>query len=121
MRLKEVIDQADSLKPNAFSNQQKTVWVNDVEGKVQMEILLFAPVEAVRYSYEENQETQLLVAAPYDNLYISYLLAMIDFANGEYDRYNNTVELFNAQFRSYMRWFAQWYRPADAMEDFDEQ
>lgn len=120
MRLREVIDQADSLKPNAFSNRQKTQWINEAEGKVQSEVLLFAPAEVRGYSYEADQDTQLLAAPPHDALYVSYLLAMIDFGNGEYDRYNNTSQLFNAQFRSFMRWFAHNYRPADKMEDFYE-
>ena len=41
--------------------------------------------------------TELLVYPPHDKLYRTYLLAMIDFANGEYTKYNNSIAMFNAQ------------------------
>ena len=40
-------------------------------------------------------------------------MAMIDFANGEYDRYENTMTLYNAQLTEFMKWFVERYHPAD--------
>ena len=34
MTLKEVIDYVDEIKPNAFSEATKTIWVNECEGLV---------------------------------------------------------------------------------------
>jgi hypothetical protein len=117
MRLKEVITAADEQKPNAFTNEQKTRWINDIEGKMQTEIFLFAPPQVICYTYEKDKNCELLADPPHDQIYISYLNTMIDFANGEYDRYGNTQQLFNSQYKEFMRWFAQNYRPADMMED----
>lgn len=58
--------------------------------------------------------TELLVPPPHDNIYRTYLGAMIDYANGEYDRYNNSMILFNKQFGSLTAWYARTYHPADA-------
>lgn len=33
--LKSVIDYVDEIKPNAFSNEAKTKWLNECEGLVQ--------------------------------------------------------------------------------------
>lgn len=113
MILSEVIDRVDAIKPNAFDNDAKTMWINECEGMVQTEVFLLATEEIITYTYADDESAELLVRPPHDKLYISYLMAMIDFANGEYNKYQNTMQLFNAQFSEFMRWFAQNYRPAD--------
>ena len=118
MRLKEVVEMVDAVKPNAFSNHQKTIWINDIEGKIQSEIFLFAPVQIICYNWDADQETELLTAPPHDRVYPEYLTAMIDYANGEYGRYNNSYAMFNANYKEFMRWFAQNYRPADVREAY---
>ena len=104
---------ADEIKPNAFSEEVKTSWVNEAEGMVQTEVMLVAIEDVITYSWEKDKGTELLVRPPHDKLYWTYLTAMIDFANGEYNKYQNTMQLFNAYFSEYMRWFAERYRPAD--------
>ena len=159
MTVKECIDFVDAIKPNAFTNQQKTTWLNECEGLVQTDVFLWAIEQIIQYEYYEpfstlstyavgdyvelggrvyccstavttpgvwdandwtedttkhdDKNKTLLVAPPHDKLYRSYLTAMIDFANGEYDRYQNTMTLFNMQFGEFMRWFALNYKPAD--------
>lgn len=113
MKLGQVIAMVDDIKPNAFGNDTKTKWINEAEGMVQTEVFLLAPDEIVTYDYERDKEKDLMVRPPHDKLYWSYLTAMIDFANGEYDRYQNTVQMFNSHFGEFMRWFATCYRPAD--------
>ena len=111
--LSKVIKMADDIKPNVFSDDVKTGWINEAEGLVQTEVMLIAVEDVIVYSWEEDENTELLVRPPHDKLYWTYLTAMIDFANGEYNKYQNTMEMFNAYFSEYMRWFAERYRPAD--------
>ena len=40
MTVEQVIQMADETKPNAFSNETKTAWLNEVEGMVQTEVFL---------------------------------------------------------------------------------
>lgn len=121
MKLKEILEFVDGIKPNPYSEEQKTKWVNDCEGMVQTQVLLLASVEIVSYRWPEDGEVELLVLPPHDKLYISYLCAMIDFANGEYGKYQNSMQMFNAEFSEFMRWFAASYRPADTnMERSDD-
>ena len=47
MTVSQVIQIVDDIKPNAFTNETKTAWLNEVEGMVQTEVFLFAPVEAL--------------------------------------------------------------------------
>lgn len=113
MKLKNVISRVDGMKPNAFSNEVKTGWVNELENMVQTEIFLLAPEEMVEYTWEENAESELLIRAPYSKLYWIYLAAMIDFTHGEYDKYSQTMQMFNAWLQEYQIWYARTFRPAD--------
>ena len=118
--LKEVIDEVAALDgnaPNAFDNDTLTRWINEVEGRVQSDVFQWAPVEFRQYSYEADQDTRLLVDPPHDKLYYAYLTARIHFANGEYERSQNTMQLFNQFWSEFVRWFARSYRPADAIRE----
>lgn len=117
--LKSVIEYVDEIKPNAFSDEAKTQWVNECEGLVQTEVLLLADTELISYSYYTDKDKELLVKHPHVKIYWAYLTAMIDFANGEYNKYQNTMQMFNAFFSEYMRWFALWYHPADTHGEND--
>ena len=113
MTLSNVIAFVDGIKPNAFTPEQKTAWVNEVEGYVMTDIFLLAPTEYKEYTWPEDQNTVLLVPDPHCKIYHAYLSAMIDFANGEYGKYNNELAMYNEFCGEFMRWYADRYRPAD--------
>ena len=192
MTIKELFDYVDEIKPNAFSNATKTVWLNECEGKVQTEIFLLSESEVFEYHYTASVTTkisfpddhtmafadpdvlksfrpggtltftpgspyaadaktdipirgvaagalvfadgsfsstgttevstalsfdgsgcELLVEPPHSKLYAEYVMARIDYANGEYDKYDNSMQMFNAFWGEFSRWFARMYRPAD--------
>ena len=111
--LQSVLEMIDSIKPNAFSDEAKTAWVNEVEGLVQTEVFLLAVEDVVQYRWPADSGAILLAKPPHDKIYWVYLSAMVDFANGEYDKYANTMQMFNQFFGEYMRWYARTYNPAD--------
>ena len=111
--LQGVLDIIDGIKPNAFSEEAKTAWINEIEGLVQTEVFLLAIEDVVQYTWPENAAATLLAKPPHDKIYWVYLSAMVDFANGEYDKYQNTMQMFNQFFGEYMRWYARTYNPAD--------
>ena len=113
MTLRECIESVDELIPNSFSNETKTKWLNEVEGKVQTEVFLLGPEEIKTYTYDECAEHELLVDPPHSKLYEPYLIAKIQFANGEYGAYQNTFQMFNQFWNEFVCYFARLYRPAD--------
>lgn len=113
MIIRTVIDMVDAVKPNAFPDNVKAEWLNEVEGMVQTDIMLLSIADVVRYTLPDDAQTVMLVKPPHDKLYGVYLMAMVDFANGEYDKYANTMQLFNNYWTEYVRWYNRHYRPAD--------
>lgn len=56
------------------------------------------PEPFVPYTEDTPLDTVLLAYAPFDDLYIYWLESKIDYANGEYAKYNNSVSRFNEAF-----------------------
>ena len=105
MKLMDAIQMADSLKPNAFTVEQKLRWLNEVEGKLQRLIHGCQPEELVQYALPEDEAAELLAPAPYDGVYWEHLCAMIDYANGEYDKYAASQVIANGAYRDYAKWY----------------
>ena len=113
MTIKQIIDLVDKMKPNAFMPDVKMMWLNEVEGYVQTYIHLTDIEDIVVYDYNTDADKELLVPPPHNGVYWTFLTAMIDYANGEYNKYQNTITLYNNNMQEYQRWYATMHRPAD--------
>lgn len=117
MTVKEAIDYADLMKPNAIPQAVKIRWISQLDGRVSQEIMLMAPAEMELFNYDEDQTGHtLLVDPPHDDIYPAWLQAQIDLANNEYDRASNTMQVFNAMWSRFLRWFCQLYDPIEGYE-----
>lgn len=113
MTLRQVITMADDVKPNAFTTANKIEWLNKLEGTLAAEVFLMAPEEIAQLHYGPGDlDKTLLVDPPYDDIYELYLEAEIDRANGEYNKYQNTMQSFNARRGDFATWFCQIWDPA---------
>lgn len=115
--IKEIVEFVDGIKPNAFTNEQKVQWLSELEGRIQREVFLLHKAEVITYHWDSDKETQVLVEPPYDNVYDLYLAAKIDFANGEYMKYQNSEVAFDDAMGALTRQFAWKYRPANGFEE----
>lgn len=105
MRVRAAIDMANKMKPNSFPDEIMTRWLNECEGRVQVEIHQIQPENVLNYEIPGDDETVMIVPYPFDRLYWLYLLAMIDYANGEYNNYQNAMQAVNAAFAEYHAWY----------------
>ena len=98
MTIAEAIALADQMKPNTMPNPTKVRFLSEVEGKIFNEIILKHEHEEgiVCPTYDEDTDsgTEMLVPAPYDMVYVYWLMAQIDHLNQEMDKYNNDRSLF---------------------------
>ena len=117
MRISKVIELADEMKPNALSRELKIQFISECEGMIQSDIMLLSPDDIIVYEPSGSDDPELLAKPPHDKIYIAYLTAMIDYALGEYNKYANTIALFNAYFAEYTAWYANRYHPIDGMAE----
>ena len=113
MTINQILNIVDQIKPNAFPPEVKVMWLNEVEGYVQTYVHLLSSADVITYDYSVDAETELLVPPPHNGVYWTFLTAMIDYGNGEYNKYQNTITLYNSYMQEYQRWYATVYRPAD--------
>ena len=115
MTIMEAIYQIDAVKPNSYSQVEKIKWLSTLDGVVKSEIIdTHEDGEGIVFDgYNENTSmtTELLVPAPYDIVYIRWLEAQIDYANGEYGRYNNSLTAYNDAYALFNRWYNRNYMP----------
>lgn len=105
MTVREAIDRVDAIKPNAFDDNAKLAWLNELEGDIQVQIHGLEPEDLTAYQLPANSAAALLVPAPFDRLYPLRLGAMVDFANGEYDKYQNSMAMANGAYQDYAAWY----------------
>jgi hypothetical protein len=112
----------DRLKPNAYSQQDKVRWLSRLDGIVKSEIIdTHEGGESVKFApYNDDTpiDTVLLIPAPYDEVYIHYLEMQIDYANGEYGKYNNSSAAYNLAFSAYEKYYNREHMPKSSGKRF---
>lgn len=112
--IKQILEQVDRVKPNAFSPETKLVWIAELDGKIALNVMLMdkAELDAFHYQYPDSLDKEPLVPFPHNVLYEKWLIAQIDAANEEWNRYANDIEIYNSYYKDFVRWFASTYQPA---------
>ena len=115
MTIAEAIAKVDSLKPNTYTPEDKVEWLSNLDARVKSQIIdaheRCDPFQFYGYDIDLDMETELLVPAPYDEMYLRWLEAMIDYHNGEDERYNNAITLFNNAFDGYKKCYTRNHMP----------
>ncbi len=115
MTISEAISRTNEVKPNAYSEPQKILWLSELDGMIKTEIIdTHHDGEGVPFfGYDINTDitTELLAPAPYDVLYLRYLEMKIDYYNGEYGKYNNSMVMFNAAYSAFENYYNRKHMP----------
>jgi hypothetical protein len=115
MTIIEAIHKIDDLKHNTYSQENKVKWLSNLDSMVKRHVIdTHEGGEGVAFSgYDENtgNDTELLIPEPYEECYLLYLEAQIDYHNGEYGRYNNAIERFNTVWNSFQNWYNRTHMP----------
>ena len=115
MTIAEVISKVDSLKPNTYTPEDKVEWLSNLDARVKSQIIdaheSCEHLHFYGYDIDLDMETELLVPAPYDEMYLRWLEAMIDYHNSEDDRYNNAIILFNNAYEGYKKHYTRTHMP----------
>ena len=120
MTILEAINTVDGMKPNTVSLEQKRRWLAVLDRRITLDIHAYFDECPTFAGYDEHtpNSTELLVPAPYDEMYLYWLRAQIDFINGEEERYNNEIAIFNTDLQQYERFYRQNHRTKTASPRF---
>ena len=115
MKIIEAINQIDSLKHNTYSQRDKILWLSRLDSMVKRLIIDTheggEDVIFTGYTETTDPETELLVPAPFDEMYLRWLEAQIDYANGEYGKYNNSILMYQADYDAYANYYNRNHMP----------
>lgn len=99
MTVLQAITEIKKDKPNTFDDVKLIKWLEDLDRRVNIELL--EPYGINKDMPDYTKESVLLVPDAYRRIYLYWLSAMIDYAYGEIDKYNNDYIMFNAEWSSY--------------------
>lgn len=118
MTIAEAIQSINTLMPNSYSETEKIDWLSRLDGLVKREIIDthegYESVTFDGYTSSTETSTELLVPAPYDEMYIYWLESKINYHNLEYNKYNNSVEMFNTCYKNYANYYNRIHMPLPA-------
>lgn len=130
----KAIEIVDRLKPNAYSEEDKLRWINELEGMAKRLVFqwdetylkeLKAQFESEQiteeeykelvaktkpYVYPDDMDTELLITDPFDDVYTLFLDAKIDYHNREYGNYNNSAMMFESRYNEFKKAYIREHR-----------
>jgi hypothetical protein len=103
MKLTALLTLCDSWVENNIPDEAKLFMINQIEGRVQVEGMRLDPSEIVQYAASdlEDEDLELLVPVPYDDLYVRWMIAQYYWYMGEYEVYQNEKAMFDS---AWSRW-----------------
>lgn len=118
MTIMDVLYRIDEMKPNVVSQEEKIKWISTLDGIIKSNIIdTHEGGENVVFNgYKEDVDlkTELLVPAPYDDIYLRWLEAQIDYASAEIAKYNNSLVAYNDAFALYQNYYNRTHMPKGA-------
>lgn len=115
MTIGKAIMRINTLKPNTYTDHEKIDWLSSLDSMVKRTVIdTHEDGEDVvfnGYDTSTPAETVLLIPEPYDECYINWLESKIDYFNGEYAHYNNSVLRYNEMFRAYANDYNRHHMP----------
>lgn len=105
MKISEAISHTRSLSGNAVDDNTLCRWLSELDGRLMLDF--YKGSEWMSYSLPQDEDHELLVPFPWDELYVHYLEAMVYYSNGEFERYRNSYEMYNKKELDYRQWYAR--------------
>ena len=96
MTINKAIAAADAMRPNAYSAEDKRVWVNQVERQLQE----FAGADYTFYT-AADMDKDLLLPEAWSDIYVLYICSLCDYWEHDVAKYNTSAALYNGRLTEY--------------------
>lgn len=122
MTIEECIAKIDRLYPNDIEADEKREWIMALELMLRDEVMdthYLNPEECEKQMKMTKAEIskegyELLVQAPYDNVYIHWVNSQIAVLNVDNESYNNEAQRYNSALLTYKNYFNRTHTPRAA-------
>lgn len=114
--VESILDYVDEVKKNSFSRRIKLIWLNEIEYRIQIEVMLIAAENIA--SVPDDDDHELMIPAPFHEIYYDYLLMKISENLEESSEQNNRAQTFERAYTAFMRWWADNYTPGNGNAEF---
>lgn len=115
MTIIEAVNGIDSFKTNTYSQEDKIQWLSKLDMTVKLEIIDTHEggddIEFSGYTSATPVDTVMLIPAPHEDVYLRWLEAQIDYANGEFGKFNNSITMFNAAYAAFANYYNRTHMP----------
>lgn len=115
MKISEAISRLDSLKHNTYTQSDKVAWLSRLDAMVKKQIIdTHEGADEVTFTgYDDSTDlqTELLIPEPFDEVYLRWMEAQIDYTNGEYSKYNNSIDMFHTSYNAYANHYNRTHMP----------
>lgn len=134
MRVSEMINKVDTLRLNQIEDAIKREWLSDLELLLINEVILTHEIPQwvaehdtyCKYLKTNGRERlfdiygndELLIPAPYDEVYYWWLVSKIDQIDGNTERYTNDAQAYNNACLTYKDWYNRNYMPRQQITSF---
>lgn len=106
MTVTDTLSQADELRLNTISDEQKAAWVMGLDQQIGERI----DMASYAHSWPAG-DGELLLPAPYDRVYVLYLCSQIDYYNNETALYGNDKAVYDEAMSEAMAWWRRQHCP----------
>lgn len=111
----EVLSYFDNQVPNQYSDEEKIRWLNEIESQIYNDIILTHKdadeIAFHGFKTDTDINTQMIVDLEYSELYRYWLEKSVHYANGEIERMNNAVTMFQTYYDNYFSYYNRNHRP----------
>ena len=104
MTIETCMSLVEAVRPGGVDAAVRLRLLGEIEGKVRVELHGESPDGSWEFDGDTPAGTVLCVPHPYDQIYLLYLMAMMDYISGDMERYENGAAMFNAAYQSYGKW-----------------
>ena len=105
MTVNDVLSLVDTYRPCLIGTSDKTNWLYTIEKEVCEHMSRYGEPRSPAEDF--NLETELSLGKEYLDMYVYYVISMIDLANQDVAMYNNSCSFFNEMLSS---WKKKWRR-----------
>ena len=110
IRCSEILAKVDNLKPNMYSQSLKRSWLNSAEIKIR-EFMAMYNNSLFDDSFIEEENPYLTLKEDKSDLYVYYVMAMIDLSNQDITLYNNNVIIFTDMLEDFKKQYRREHTP----------